>query len=105
MATELTKTTRTTHIMTDDETVVRKLAERYVKAVNDNDNTTIAELNCARTAPGLLQIAADGQPVTLGDSLERGSAKDRYYVDLTIAGKPGPRMVINKRDGTWCVFD
>jgi len=31
--------------------------------------------------------------------------KDRYSVDLMIADRSGPRMVINKRDGTWCVSD
>lgn len=41
----------------------------------------------------------------MGDGLVRALVEDRYYVDLTIADKPGPRMVINKRDGTWCVFD
>lgn len=97
--------TRTTHIMTDDETLVRKLAERYTAAVNTHDDATIARLNCARTAPGLLQIAAEGKPVTLTGELERAPVKDRFYAGLKIGGEPGPRMVVIKQDGAWCVKD
>jgi hypothetical protein len=89
----------------DDETLVRKLAERYVEAVNDNDNATIAELNCAKAAPGLLQIAADGEPVTLTGAIGRARAQERYYVELKIGGQPAPPMKIIKRDGAWCVVD
>jgi hypothetical protein len=111
-ATSLTKTTRTTQIMTDETdnaadelTLVRKLAERYVEAVNGNDAATIAELNCAKATPGLLQIAASGQPVTLAGGIERAYFRDRYHVELAVGGKPGPPMTIMKKDGVWCVWD
>lgn len=104
LATGLTKTTRTSQIMTDDETLVRKLAERYIEAVNTHDNATIAELNCAKAAPGLIQIAADGRPVTLG-GLTRSPSPDRYSAELTIGGEPSGRMIIIRRDGVWCVRD
>ncbi|MFC4852297.1 hypothetical protein [Actinophytocola glycyrrhizae] len=105
-ATLSTESTRTSRVMNDqdDETAVRKLAERYLAAVNNHDDATVARLNCARTGPGLIQIAADGRPVTMG-RLERASVRDRYYADLTIGGKPTGRMIIVRRDGVWCVRD
>jgi hypothetical protein len=102
-----TANTRTSHVMNDqadDETVVRKLAERYLAAVNDDDDAIVAQLNCAKAAPGLIQIAADGRPVTMGE-LERAPARDRYHVDLTVEGKPAARMIIVRQDGVWCVRD
>jgi len=106
LATALTKTTRTTQFMNGetDETLVRKLAERYVEAVNTHDNATIAELNCAKAAPGLIQIAAAGRPVTLG-GLARSPSPDRYNAEFTIDGEPSHRMSIIRRDGVWCVRD
>lgn len=100
----ITKPTKPTKDM-DDETLVRKLAERYVEAVNNNDNAAIAELNCAKAAPGLLQIAAGGQPVTLTGAMGQAHGQERYYVEMTIGGQPAPTMKIVKRDGDWCVFD
>lgn len=104
LATGLTKTTRTSQIMTDDETLVRKLAERYLEAVNTHDDATIAALNCAKAAPGLTQIAADGKPVTM-TGLERAPARERYHLHLAIGGEPAGIRRIVKRDGTWCVED
>jgi hypothetical protein len=90
----------------DDETLIRKLAERYVEAVNNDDNATIAELNCAKAAPGMLQIAANGQPVTLTGAIGHPRyEEERYYVEMQIGGQPAPTMKIVKRDGVWCVFD
>jgi hypothetical protein len=101
-----TASTRTSHPMNDpaDETAVRKLAERYLAAVNTHDDATVAQLNCAKAAPGLLQMVAGGRPVTMG-GLERAPVRDRYYVGLTIDGTPAAPMIIERRDGVWCVRD
>jgi len=101
-----TRTTRTSHMhdQTDDETAVRKLAERYLEAVNSHDDATIAQLNCAKVAPGLIQIAASGRPVTMG-ALEQAPERDRYYADLTIGDDPAVRMIIVRQAGIWCVRD
>lgn len=88
-----------------DEPKVRDLAERYVEAVNKTDETTIAQLSCAKAAPGLLQIAASGQQVTMTGKLERAPVEERYYVELTIGGRPAPHMAIILKDGAWCVRD
>jgi hypothetical protein len=100
------ESTRTSHPMNDpaDETAVRKLAERYLAAVNTHDDATVAQLNCAKAAPGLLQMVAGGRPVTMG-GLERAPVRDRYYVGLTIDGTPAAPMIIERRNGVWCVRD
>jgi len=80
----------------------RDLAERYVEAVNNNDEATLVALNCTKTT-GLLPIAADGQTVTITDEFERAPAADRYAIGLMFDGRPAPRLTIMLRDGAWCV--
>ncbi|MFI7672740.1 hypothetical protein [Actinophytocola sp. NPDC049390] len=101
-----TDRTRTSHTMNDpaDETAVRKLAERYLAAVNTRDDATVARLNCAKAAPGLLQMVADGRRVTM-TGLDRAPVRARYYVGLTIDGAPVAPMIVEQRDGDWCVRD
>lgn len=83
---------------------IRDLANRYVEAVNKNDEPGMAQLNCANRA-GLLQIAAAGEQVTTTDEIERAPVEDRYYIGLTIGGRPAPHLTIILQDGTWCVRD
>jgi hypothetical protein len=102
-----TRTTRTSNVHDqndDDATEVRKLAERYAEAINRHDDATVAQLNCAKAAPGLLQMVAGDRPVTVG-RLERAPARERYYVALAIGGEPGTDMIIVRQDGVWCVRD
>ena len=87
-----------------NEPEIRDLAARYVDTVNKNDETTMAQLNCAKRG-GLLQIAAGGQPVAITDEFERAPVEDRYYIGLTIGGRPAPRLTIILQDGAWCVHD
>ena len=99
-------TARTSHTMNDqadDETTVRKLAERYLAAVNTHDDTTVALLNCAKAAPGLLQIAAGGRPVTM-TGLERAPERDRYYASRTSDGTPAAPMIIESGGTTSGVY-
>ncbi len=101
------ESTRTSHTMndsSDDDTAVRKLAERYLAAVNTQDDATVAQLNCAKAAPGLLQMVASGRLVTM-TGLDRAPVRDRYYISLTIDGMPAAAMIIERRDGRWCVRD
>lgn len=83
---------------------LRKLAERYVDAVNRADDTTVVQLNCA-SRTGLTQVAANGKPVRLAGDLEWNPNRDRAYFSLTIGDQPTGRLTLEKRDGTWCVRD
>jgi hypothetical protein len=87
-----------------DDVALRKLAERYVDAVNRADDETVAQLNCA-ARPGLTQVAANGKPVRLAGDLEWNPNRDRAYFAITIDGERTGRLTLEQRNGTWCVRD
>ena len=86
-----------------DDVTLRKLAEDYVAAVNRDDRTAITELTCAHQVPSMLQLAANGERVRVGE-ISRTHDPNVVRATVIIGDWSGP-LWLASHDGTWCVRD